>query len=321
VKRLTTSESAWRDPGAVLCLCILLASGTHGHGAASVLRTISQNSTATPDISVTVVPVTGTRAYAMEDALPNGLSPQNISDGGMWDSARQKVKWGPFFDDTARTLTYELTGPDGTYNLSAGSGSFDGTGGAATGDSRAIIGGGAGESTALRTITQNGTPTPDVSLSITPNAGVSAYAVEDTLPAGLTPQNVGQSGTWDAVSRRVKWGPFFDSTPRTFTYEISGPGGLYMLTGPGSFDGTFILTRGDSAATIAGELGLQHIERTQDGIVLQWSTSPGDQFTLEGTRDLQVSFQPIESNITINSWTVTVHRAEPKYFYRVKTEP
>ena len=77
-------------------------------------------------------------------------------------------------------------------------------------------------STVVRTVTNNSTPSPDVSLLATPAATVSVYAVEETLPAGLTPSGMNESGTWDAGNRKVKWGPFFDHTVRTLTYEVTG---------------------------------------------------------------------------------------------------
>lgn len=60
--------------------------------------------------------------YAIQETLPAGVARANIGQGGNWDSANLKVKWGPFFDDMARTLTYTACG-DGTLN---GVGSFDG---------------------------------------------------------------------------------------------------------------------------------------------------------------------------------------------------
>jgi hypothetical protein len=59
-----------------------------------------------------------------------------IDYGGVWDSANGKVKWGPFFDNQARTLSYVATPPQGETGSKTfvGAGSFDGGNIAITGD-------------------------------------------------------------------------------------------------------------------------------------------------------------------------------------------
>ena len=49
--------------------------------------------------------------YALEDQPPEGWTLGTMSDSGAWDAASLRVTWGPFFDATARTLTYVLTPP------------------------------------------------------------------------------------------------------------------------------------------------------------------------------------------------------------------
>lgn len=80
-------------------------------------------------VTVAVDPATGVANYAVEDSHPAGWSVSNISHGGTLDAASGKVKWGPFFDDGTRTLTFVVTPPAaatgaGTF---AGVASFDGT--------------------------------------------------------------------------------------------------------------------------------------------------------------------------------------------------
>ncbi|MCX6925656.1 MAG: immunoglobulin domain-containing protein, partial [Verrucomicrobia bacterium] len=41
------------------------------------------------------------------------LQPTLINEGGLWDPSTATVKWGPFFDDTPRVLSYTLTPPAG----------------------------------------------------------------------------------------------------------------------------------------------------------------------------------------------------------------
>src|SRR5205823_1941439 len=55
-----------------------------------------------PGTNLTVVlqvtPSASAAVYAVEDQPPAGWVVSNISDGGLYDAKRGKVKWGPFFD-------------------------------------------------------------------------------------------------------------------------------------------------------------------------------------------------------------------------------
>jgi cytoskeletal protein RodZ len=79
-------------------------------------------------VTLIVTPPTTTSSYAVEDIPPTGWTVSNISNAGSWDAVNAEVKWGPFFDNTARTLSYTVTPPataSGSYIFS-GIASFDG---------------------------------------------------------------------------------------------------------------------------------------------------------------------------------------------------
>jgi len=103
-----------------------------------------------------------------------------------------------------------------------------------------------GQSTVVAAIASGG----HVSLIVTPDSGVSAYAVEESIPAGLTPSEITDGGAWDVVNRKVKWGPFFDTTPKTLTYVLTGVAGDYSLSGTGGFDGSSVVTMGVRDLTV-----------------------------------------------------------------------
>ena len=87
-------------------------------------------------VTVCVTPA-GASAYAVEDQVPVGWSVSAISQGGELDAVNGKVKWGPFLDDTPRTLSYQAIPPataSGTVSL-GGVASFDGTSQATAGPS------------------------------------------------------------------------------------------------------------------------------------------------------------------------------------------
>jgi hypothetical protein len=80
-------------------------------------------------VTDTITPSSGVGVYAVEDQVPAGWQVINISSNGVFDPVNQKVKWGLFFDQTARVLTYQVVAPLGsTFGGSfAGQASFDGT--------------------------------------------------------------------------------------------------------------------------------------------------------------------------------------------------
>jgi uncharacterized delta-60 repeat protein len=79
-----------------------------------------------------------------------------------------------------------------------------------------------------------------VRLNATPASNVGAYAVEDQPPPAWTVTNVSHAGVFDAHTRKVKFGPFYDSAPQTLSYGVTPPlgeTGLKCFTGTGSADG------------------------------------------------------------------------------------
>ncbi|HEX7862947.1 MAG TPA: Ig-like domain-containing protein [Verrucomicrobiae bacterium] len=68
-----------------------------------------------PELSFRVTlqanPPTGTHAYAVEDTPPVSWAVSSVSHDGVFDRATGKVKFGPFTDGQARTLTYSVRAP------------------------------------------------------------------------------------------------------------------------------------------------------------------------------------------------------------------
>jgi hypothetical protein len=94
------------------------------------------------------------------------------------------------------------------------------------------------------------TPSMAISISITviPGQGAQVYAVEDSPPTGWVVSDINENGGWDDVKKKVKWGPFFDSNNRTFTYKVTPPSsevGQKTFSGTASFDGTNVTIGGD----------------------------------------------------------------------------
>ena len=118
----------------------------------------------------------------------------------------------------------------------------------------------------------------NVSILVTPEQGVFAYAVEDSPPAGWTASDIGQSGAWDDTNKKVKWGPFFDNTVRTFTYKVTPPVAERnpgTFAGTASFDGAGVSITGDRSSTVSStEVTISDLaaEQTPSGVKIRWRT-------------------------------------------------
>jgi len=93
-------------------------------------------------VAITINPGQTTQAYSAEDSPPNGWTVSNINENGQWDDVNKRVKWGVFFDNNSRTLTYQVTPPIGETGVKSFSGktSFDGVNEVTGGDSRIELG-------------------------------------------------------------------------------------------------------------------------------------------------------------------------------------
>jgi len=79
-----------------------------------------------------------------------------------------------------------------------------------------------------------------MSVKVSPDPRVAAYAVEDRLPEGWAPAKISDNGEFDPVNRMVKWGPFYDAAGRNLSYEAVPPAtarGGCRFEGTASFDG------------------------------------------------------------------------------------
>lgn len=80
------------------------------------------------EVTIAVQPPSGSSASAVEERVPAGWIPANISHEGTFDAEGSVIRWGVFLDGTARTLRYSLTPPAGVTSAAQfhGDVSFDG---------------------------------------------------------------------------------------------------------------------------------------------------------------------------------------------------
>src|SRR5207237_3638624 len=79
-------------------------------------------------------------------------------------------------------------------------------------------------------------------ITSTPDSFVLNYALEDQPPKGwkVLTNSISYGGAFDALRGKVKWGPFFENTPRTNSYQVIPPldavAGRFVFVGGVAFD-------------------------------------------------------------------------------------
>lgn len=236
-----TNLTGWLAPAALTNLVLgegraSATSGVYTAVLPSASRTISGT-----NVSVTVWAPAGLSTWALVETLQAGLTPTNITAGGVWSSA-------------ARTLTF--TGADaytGTVSytvlcITSGVYSVSGTVTpqpanqpvAVTGHTQIIKG------NLIRTIT--GTL---VTITMYQPIPTFVWSVIEYIPAGLTPTNVtGPNAYWDPDLMTLDW--YKRSVGQTLTYQVTGAPGTYTLSGEGQVTAAGIEPIfGDSVLVIA----------------------------------------------------------------------
>ncbi len=110
-----------------------------------------------------------------------------------------------------------------------------------------------------------------VTITAVPPLGTTNYLVEDTPPAGWTVSNISHSGVYDTIGKKVKFGPYFDSTARTLTYDLTSPA---TDTGDKTFAGKMFAdaaTSDISGQTVISQCSQYHPADTDKNFVLTGS--------------------------------------------------
>jgi hypothetical protein len=215
------------------------------------------------NVSVTVRAPAGLASWTLVENLPPGLTPTNITAGGVWNGG-------------ARTLTF--TGPEAATNtfsyrvICATSGVYT-VGGTVTpafasvpvpvsGDTRLI------SARLIRTV--NGT---SVTITVVQPSATRTWYVDETIPEGLTPVNItGPNAYWDDETRVLNW--YLRGVGQTLTYEVEGQPGTYTLSGLGNVTGTDEPIFGDTVLTIPD------VEPLPTPDILSFVPVPPDAFAL-----------------------------------------
>jgi hypothetical protein len=169
----------------------------------------------------------------------------------------------------------------------------------------------AGSGAAIRDLADCYSPSASSSLAtaVTPGGITLAYAVEDSPPTGWTVGNIGTGGVWDNVNKKVKWGLFFDSTPRTLTYQaapLTGDTGIKSFSGTVSFDGTNVAIGGESSLGLCAGTETISTPSTPAG-PLNGSTSISYSYTTGGSTssigdNIEYQFDWKGDGLDVSNW-------------------
>jgi hypothetical protein len=83
----------------------------------SVQKLVRFDDSLRPSVNIAVTPASDVRCYAVQDVVPVPLNVINVNLGGVWDATNRTIRWGPFSDNQPRSLTYQVSGSDGAYQI------------------------------------------------------------------------------------------------------------------------------------------------------------------------------------------------------------
>ena len=152
---------------------------------------------------------------------------------------------------------------------------------------------------------------PTVTIHADPQGTASAWAVEESVPTGLSPSNIGGDGVHDTANGKVKWGLFLDSVSRDLTYSVSGSDGSHSVTGTAGFDGTNVDVTGESTITVGCEVPTIEYFRADPNAIdpggtatLSWSISNANSARIDnGIGDVD----PVQGSIAVSPRETTTY--------------
>ncbi len=226
-------------------------------GGGSVARTLPAHYESGQSVAVSlwVQPDLGTEAYAVLESPPTGWRATNINNFGSVSADGRTVRWGPFLDADARTLTYELVPPATARSnvVFSGTGQFNEVSLTTVGQvSLPWVSQESGTVTRMLSATCQPGRTISITNLVAPNEAVTTYALEEWVPSGWTVTNVG-GGTYQAASHSVRWGPIFDNSTNVIVWQVTAPTnavGSVTFTGTAWFGAVVLPIGGASHLTV-----------------------------------------------------------------------
>lgn len=178
-------------------------------------------------VEIEVIAGSSQQNHLIEEIIPRGWTVHNISHDGDFSRSEGRIVWGPFADSATRTLSYEITARAG-WNRPAlfyGFIFLDGEAFLTGGDTVIAPSPPSGDASARRILPSFYRPGAPfvVQVDVDPGSAAPIYALEERIPDGWTAQDPSHDGAFVASSGVVRWGPFFDSNPRSLSYQVMPP--------------------------------------------------------------------------------------------------
>ncbi len=240
----------------------------------SLVRSILGNGTALPSVTISATPLGSVSCYAVTETIVPGLTPSGLAANAVWNPSNNTIYWGPFLDNQPRTLTYQLSGPAGTFPL-AGQASFDGYPAAVTGATTVAINPAyTGESANYAScITEPITYTVDIN----PAPGiVTVDSASGTINWG--------DGTQSAFTQPVMTLPKLYTTPGNYAITITASWTGHTATSVVIGNGT----KSDTVLVVSSCNGPVIVAQPTNQVVFAGTTA---QFTMNATSSIPISYQ------------------------------
>lgn len=203
-------------------------------------------------IQIRTEPAPYGNAYSVEEDIPAELIVGSISHDGVWDPNHRRIKWGPFTDTLNRILDYEILTPAQPASSYAfhGRSQFDAHPQSITGPNLWESATPASPASLLADYPGLFLPGQELRIRLLaePSPAIRIHAYEIPIPDHWTFVRATDGGTFDALRRRIKWGPFHDPAPRTLAADlIPNPASAVPATlrAIGWFDQTELVARGE----------------------------------------------------------------------------
>jgi hypothetical protein len=129
-----------------------------------------------------------------------------------------------------------------------------------------------------------------VTLNVTPGPAVSAYAVEEQVPAGWEASAISDDGQFEPANRVIRWGLFLDPEARALTYRLRPTSSVEEteFRGAGSFDGALAPVAGRTTLVRAGFVRFRSVvtELRNAGLRCALQGEPARTYVIEASPDL-----------------------------------
>ena len=248
-----------------------------GYNESSILVDIIDNCTPAPTVLLEIVPAQDRESVVLSNFFnADFLVASSISPDGIYNDNDGSIIWNIAGNNIA-VFSYTVQGVSGIFDIGI-SGIFSNSNPiedviVELNQSIKIF------SALKRDILNNYTHRITVRIDVNPASDVTAYAVIENIPEGVSPFNISEDGVWNAHNRTVKWGVFLnDSAVKSLQYEISGDAGSYTLDGIGSFNGVSVDVSGENDVNIVYGEGVTRIVR---GRILDESGDPVSGVTVQ----------------------------------------